>query len=82
MRQLKLDKHYERGVGDRLLYREQGREVAAWDFVGGFGGNLLGTATRRGPGRGRLRGRGGVFILDQGSARLHEGELAHALGGW
>jgi acetylornithine/succinyldiaminopimelate/putrescine aminotransferase/predicted amino acid dehydrogenase len=81
MRLLKLDKHYERGLGDRLFHREHGREAAVWDFVGGFGGNLLGhrhpevvrTAAEFVAGE-------GVFILDQGSARLHEGELAHALG--
>ncbi|MBI5479103.1 MAG: aminotransferase class III-fold pyridoxal phosphate-dependent enzyme [Deltaproteobacteria bacterium] len=81
MRLLKLDKHYERGLGDRLFHRQQGREAAVWDFVGGFGGNLLG---HRHPDVVRaaadfVAGEG-VFLLDQGSARLHEGELAHALG--
>jgi acetylornithine/succinyldiaminopimelate/putrescine aminotransferase/predicted amino acid dehydrogenase/acyl-coenzyme A synthetase/AMP-(fatty) acid ligase len=81
MRLLKLDKHYERGAGDRLFHRERGREVAVWDFVGGFGANLLG---HRHPdvvqAAADFVAGEGVFLHDQGSARLHEGELAHALG--
>jgi acetylornithine/succinyldiaminopimelate/putrescine aminotransferase/predicted amino acid dehydrogenase/acyl-coenzyme A synthetase/AMP-(fatty) acid ligase len=81
MRQLKLDKHYVRGQGDQLFHHERGREVAVWDFVGGFGANLLG---HRHPdvvqAAADFVAGPGVFLHDQGSARLHEGELAHALG--
>jgi acetylornithine/succinyldiaminopimelate/putrescine aminotransferase/predicted amino acid dehydrogenase/acyl-CoA synthetase (AMP-forming)/AMP-acid ligase II len=81
LRAARLDKQFVAGRGDRLLYREQGREVEVVDFVGGFGANLLGhrhpdvvaaaTAYLAGD---------GVPLLDQGSARPHEGALARALG--
>ncbi|HEY3357997.1 MAG TPA: aminotransferase class III-fold pyridoxal phosphate-dependent enzyme [Polyangia bacterium] len=81
LRAARLDKRFIRGRGDRLVYRERGREVEVVDFVGGFGGNLLG---HRHPdvvaaAAAHLAG-DGVPLFDQGSAREHEGALARALG--
>jgi acetylornithine/succinyldiaminopimelate/putrescine aminotransferase/predicted amino acid dehydrogenase/acyl-coenzyme A synthetase/AMP-(fatty) acid ligase len=80
LRAARLDKQFERGLGDRLRYRERGVEHEVVDFVGGFGSNLLGhrhpevvDAARRFVDGDR------VFLCDQGSAREHEGELAHRL---
>jgi acetylornithine/succinyldiaminopimelate/putrescine aminotransferase/predicted amino acid dehydrogenase/acyl-coenzyme A synthetase/AMP-(fatty) acid ligase len=80
LRALRLDKQFERGLGDRLYYRERGEEHEVVDLVGGFGGNLLGhrhpevmDAARRFIDGDR------VFLCDQGSAREHEGKLARQL---
>ena len=42
LRAIRLDVVYERGEGDRLFYREGGREVAVLDLLGGYGAGLLG----------------------------------------
>jgi acetylornithine/succinyldiaminopimelate/putrescine aminotransferase/predicted amino acid dehydrogenase/long-subunit acyl-CoA synthetase (AMP-forming) len=80
LRAARLDKQYERGLGDRLYYNERGEEHEVVDFVGGFGCNLLGhrhpdvlDAARRFLDSDR------AFLCDQGSAREHEGELARRL---
>ncbi|HEU4386042.1 MAG TPA: aminotransferase class III-fold pyridoxal phosphate-dependent enzyme [Anaeromyxobacteraceae bacterium] len=80
MRLVGLDRHYLRGRGDRLTWAGAGREVEVVDFVGGFGVNLLG---HRHPevvaaAADFLEG-DGVFLADQGSGRLHEGQLARRL---
>jgi acetylornithine/succinyldiaminopimelate/putrescine aminotransferase/predicted amino acid dehydrogenase/acyl-coenzyme A synthetase/AMP-(fatty) acid ligase len=80
MRLAKLDKHYVRGRGDRLTWEDHGSEVEVVDFVGGFGATLLG---HRHPevvaAAAEFAGGDGVFLADQGSARLHQGELARRL---
>ena len=80
MRLARLDKHYLRGHGDRLWYRERGRDIEVIDFVGGYGVSLLG---HRHPdvvdAAAAFVAGDGVFLSDQGSARLHEGELGRKL---
>ncbi len=75
-----LDKQYEASHGDYLYYKEQGKKHRVVDFVGGFGGNLLG---HRHPdlikAAKQFIDSERVFLNDQGSARLHEGELAKRL---
>jgi acetylornithine/succinyldiaminopimelate/putrescine aminotransferase/predicted amino acid dehydrogenase/acyl-coenzyme A synthetase/AMP-(fatty) acid ligase len=78
---LGLDRQLERAEGDRVYIRTpEGDEREVVDFVGGYGGNLLG---HRHPGllealRGFLDG-GTVPMFDQGSARAEQGELARRL---
>ncbi len=80
-RLLQLDQRYERSDGDRLYFRDDtGQEREVLDFVGGYGGNLLGhrhprllealTSFLQGD---------AVPLLDQGSARVQQGELARKL---
>ncbi len=80
MQALRLDKQYEEARGDRLWYTERGVRHEVVDFVGGFGGTLLGhghadvtRAAREALDDGKLP------LADQGSARTHEGELARRL---
>ena len=76
----KLDKQYETGYGDYLYYKERDKKHRVVDFVGGFGSNLLG---HRHPdlveAAKQFVNSEKVFLNDQGSARLHEGELAKLL---
>jgi acetylornithine/succinyldiaminopimelate/putrescine aminotransferase/predicted amino acid dehydrogenase/acyl-coenzyme A synthetase/AMP-(fatty) acid ligase len=75
-----LDKAYTRGQGDRLYYRTKDGEREVVDFVGGFGGNLLGHAH---PAIrscvSELASGDRVWIFDQGSDRQAAGELAREL---
>ena len=80
LRLARLDKDYVAGRGDRLLYRERGRDVEVVDFVGGFGGNLLGHRHAGVVGECKSFAAGDdVFALDQGSHRHQAGELARRL---
>ncbi|RLB63478.1 MAG: hypothetical protein DRI90_06765 [Deltaproteobacteria bacterium] len=80
LRLAKLDKHYRQAKGDRLVTMDQGKPVEVIDFVGGFGGNLLGhgypqvlaAATEA------LSG-DAIALWDQGAARPEQGELARRL---
>ena len=80
LRLARLDKDYTRAAGDELTYREDGRDITVTDFVGGFGGNLLGhrhpdvlAATLA------FLSSGQPPIGDQGSAHRAQGELARKL---
>jgi len=80
LRLLRMDKRYVRALGDRLVHRERGEDVEVVDFVGGFGGNLLGhrhpevvAAAER-----FLAGQEAA-LFDQGAARQRAGELARLL---
>lgn len=80
IRLLKLDRHFVRGHGDRLIYKDKDGEHEVVDFVGGYGGNLLG---HRHPKimetvRNFVEGEE-VFMFDQGSAQPRQGELARQL---
>ncbi|MBF0314539.1 MAG: aminotransferase class III-fold pyridoxal phosphate-dependent enzyme [Oligoflexia bacterium] len=76
-----LDKSYIRGKGDKLYYlHQEGKECEVLDFVGGFGGNLLG---HRNPkilkeANRFLKGQE-IFLFDQGSERPILGECAKEL---
>jgi acetylornithine/succinyldiaminopimelate/putrescine aminotransferase len=37
-----MDKVYHTGIGDRLIYSEEGRNIEVLDFLGGFGASLFG----------------------------------------
>jgi len=80
LRLLRMDKHYVRAHGDRLVYREKGRDIEVVDFVGGFGGNLLG---HRHPEivaeAERFLGGEESFLFDQAAERARAGELARLL---
>ena len=80
LRLLELDRHYIRGEGDRLWYRDGDVEREVVDFVGGYGGNLLG---HRHPElvRSLLEAASGpqVPLLDQGSGRPQQGAFARKL---
>lgn len=80
LRLLRMDKRYTHASGDRLGYREKGREIEVFDFVGGFGGNLLG---HRHP---EIIAEAATFLdgeepalFDQGSERGRAGETARLL---
>ena len=75
-----LDKSYTRGQGDRLYYRTKNGEREVVDFVGGFGGNLLGHGHPViGKCASEMAAGDSVWILDQGSERQPAGELAREL---
>ena len=80
LRLARLDKEYVRAEGDVLAFREEGREVEVVDFVGGFGGNLLG---HRHPeviaAAVESLGSPAPAQLDQGSSRARAGDLARRL---
>lgn len=77
---LELDKQLEGGQGDRLFYRDGEARRDVIDFVGGYGGNLLG---HRHPeviqAMQRFLDGDGIPLLDQGSARQAQGALAREL---
>jgi acetylornithine/succinyldiaminopimelate/putrescine aminotransferase/predicted amino acid dehydrogenase len=80
LRIARLDKQFEAGIGDRMIYREHGVTHQVIDMVGGFGCTLMG---HRHPeltqaAQNYLAG-GGIILADQGSARLDEGEFARSL---
>lgn len=80
LRLFEIDRHYVRGEGDRLWYRAGDAEHEVVDFVGGYGGNLLG---HRHPELLRslfdVAGGPQIPLLDQGSARPQQGALARRL---
>jgi len=77
---LAMDKQFEGGSGDRLWYLEHGVRREVVDFVGGYGGNLLGhrhpalTAALQ-----EFLAGDAVPVLDQGSTRRAQGALARQL---
>ncbi len=80
MRLAGLDQRYLSGHGDRLTYRARRGPVEVVDFVGGFGGNLIGHRHPEVVAEVRRYAAGDqVFALDQGSHRAAAGELARRL---
>lgn len=82
LRLIGLQQDYVSGTGDTLAYEEGGERVEVFDFVGGFGCNLLGhrhpelvEAARD------CLDRPMVWLADQGSRRSHEQRLATRLAG-
>ncbi|ONI87641.1 aspartate aminotransferase family protein [Saccharothrix sp. ALI-22-I] len=59
-----LDVEYTRGEGDTLYYERDGQEVAALDFVGGYGSTLL--------------GHGNTEVVEHARALLAAGTPIHA----
>jgi acetylornithine/succinyldiaminopimelate/putrescine aminotransferase/predicted amino acid dehydrogenase len=80
LRLAKLDKTYDAGEGDRLVYYEAGQRQEVIDFVGGFGTNLLGHRHRevQAAAMDFICG-SGVYLSDQGSNRPGEQGLAYIL---
>ncbi|MCC6524977.1 MAG: aminotransferase class III-fold pyridoxal phosphate-dependent enzyme [Polyangiaceae bacterium] len=80
LRLFALDKRFVRGRGDRLYYAAPEGEREVVDFVGGFGGNLLGHAH---PALAEVvaayAAPDAVCISDQGAERVEQGELARQL---
>jgi len=42
MSSVRMDKAYHAGIGDRLTYSEEGKDIEVLDFLGGFGASLFG----------------------------------------
>lgn len=81
LRLARLDQDYHHGHGDRLQRGEGAQQVEVIDFVGGFGGNLLGHRHPRivAAARAVLEDDRLVPVFDQGSARTPEAALARRL---